>query len=88
MSVPIRALVLWSLTLTTAYLGWNQVGATWVRGVQGRYFLPFAALPMIALHLSRRPRWAEHMGPAVAASLALILGLVVQRVFVRYYGGM
>ncbi len=35
--------------MTMAYLGWNPVAAGTVRGVQGRYFLPLALLPLAAL---------------------------------------
>ena len=57
-------------TLTLGYLGWNQVGAPLIRGVQGRYFIPAAPVLFFALPArpSELPRAAARALVAVAAA--------------------
>lgn len=57
-------------TLTLGYLGWNQVGAPLIRGVQGRYFIPAAPVLFLALPSARRELApaARHALLAVAAA--------------------
>lgn len=70
------------------YLSWSPVGASYVEGVQGRYFLPVAVfLPLVLPHL-RRPLPAR----AVAAG-RLVLGfapclsiaVTIRAIVLRYY---
>ena len=51
------ALTAWAIMLAQ-YLGWTQVGATVIAGVQGRYFLsllPFLAVAIFCLRPLRLP---------------------------------
>lgn len=73
-------------TLVLAYLGWNEVGAPLVRGVQGRYFAPFAPLVLVALHAGRAPALPAAARLGVAGSSALFLLVSLQRVLARFWG--
>ena len=42
-------IIMYVLVITGLYLEWTKVGANVVAGVQGRYFLPIAILPLLAL---------------------------------------
>ena len=75
--------------VTLLYLCWTPVGADRVVGVQGRYFLSFAALllaSMQGLAVGRsmaRPRWTATLSVLfVAASGALSLSALVTRYYV------
>ncbi|MBW2243722.1 MAG: DUF2142 domain-containing protein [Deltaproteobacteria bacterium] len=71
-----------------AYVGWNRVGSPLVQAVQGRYFIPFAPLLLIALHLPNRQ---DSAGPGLAmralASLGslTVLGIALSSLVARYY---
>jgi len=54
-------------TLTLGYVGWNQVGAPLVRGVQGRYFIP--AMPVLFLAL---PPWRRELPAAARNALVAV----------------
>lgn len=66
-----------SLTvLTLAYLGWNPVGARWIHGVQGRYFLPAMPLLLVALPAFRPApepvrRWTAWLASIATLATAL-----------------
>jgi uncharacterized membrane protein len=80
------ALVAWSATVLLAYVGWNPVGADVIRYVQGRYFLPFVALPWLALHRAAGgglPAWGARAALAFAAG-ELLLGAAL--LLQRYWG--
>lgn len=75
-------------TFVVAYLAWNPVGAGIINGVQGRYFLPFAALLFLSMNrLIQLPAIAGRFREWIAAS-AVTAGLAVTLLVVvdRYYG--
>lgn len=76
----------WSATLLLAYIGWNRVGDEFIRYVQGRYFLPFIALPFLALHRSAGSGLHVWAARAVVAASALVLGISVVALAQRYWG--
>ena len=60
--IPVRALLPLGLLVAgivaveaALYLIWTPIGAPAVEGVQGRYFLPLAGLPLVAVTLLREP---------------------------------
>jgi uncharacterized membrane protein len=75
------------------YLTWNEVGASYVQGVQGRYFLPLAILGCLLvegerplLPRGRASELAYQAAAAVVLAFPLISLLVVQRtIILRYY---
>ncbi|MEB2344988.1 MAG: DUF2142 domain-containing protein [Deltaproteobacteria bacterium] len=73
-------------TLGIAYLGWNEVAAPLVRGVQGRYLAPLAPLVLVALHVPRARPLPPLLHGLVVGCVALFLGVSVQRVLMRYWG--
>jgi uncharacterized membrane protein len=73
-------------TLGIGYLGWNEVGAPLVRGVQGRYFAPLAPLVLIALHVTRAPPLPPAARLGVVACSALFLAVSLTRLLARYWG--
>jgi uncharacterized membrane protein len=83
--VAIAALA-WSATVLLAYIGWNPVGADVIRYVQGRYFLPFIALPYLALQRATGDGLPAAGARAALAFAALELALGVALVFRRYWG--
>lgn len=72
-------------TLLVAYLGWNPVGDSLIRGVQGRYFTPAAPLALAALQLPRSRGLAPPARLAAIGFAALALAVAVLRVAHRYY---
>jgi uncharacterized membrane protein len=77
----------WTITMTAAYLGWTPPEADLVLGVQGRYFIPFAPLPLLAIHLARSGRWTSWLGPLTSIASASLLAVAVWNLLGRYYGG-
>lgn len=78
-----------ALVFTLAYVSVNAPGARFVSGVQGRYFLPFAPLGLLAIPpLGGRGSRAE-AAPAVCAGLwaALLLAGAAHAVWTAYYDG-
>lgn len=71
----------YALINTMNYLGWNPVGATTVRFVQGRYYIPIAALPFLLL--SNR-RLASSLPERRLTSLAACFSVVSALVAIRY----
>ncbi|MCP5057780.1 MAG: DUF2142 domain-containing protein [bacterium] len=71
-----------------AYVGWTRVGSPLVQAVQGRYFIPFAPLLLLALHLPNRPD-IEGPGLSVRALASLgsltVLGIALCALVARYY---
>jgi uncharacterized membrane protein len=71
--------------LATAYIGWNQPGASQILGVQGRYFVPAAPALLLALPALARPI-PEAVRAGIlffAATSALVtLAAVVERYYV------
>lgn len=74
------------------YLTWTPVGSPEVEGVQGRYFLPLAALASLALPAVVRAKPSTAVGHAGAAGWILLFALAVGNaimlyvVYARYYG--
>lgn len=67
------------------YLTWSPVGATWVQGVQGRYFLPLLVLlAAIGTTLARSPLGMVAYAVSVAFPL-VSLGVTMRAIVVRYY---
>jgi len=54
-----------------AFLGWNEVGAHLIRGVQGRYFAPLAPLALLAI-----PALGGRMSPAARLQITTAWVLV------------
>lgn len=73
------------------YLTWTDVGRPTVDGVQGRYFIPIAALASLGLPLLPRWTWPHRAAtPLSLAPLAMgVIGIAVLPVLVvyRYYIG-
>ena len=63
------------------YLDWTKVGAAWVDGVQGRYFLP----PACFLILLLRPRSANPRAAALCVGWAVLGGVVTIVAITRHY---
>jgi len=72
--------------MTAAYLGWTPPGADLVDGVQGSYFIPFAPLPLLAIHLARSGRWISWLGPLTSVASSSLLAVAVWSLLERYYG--
>ena len=69
------------------YLAWTPVGARFVEGVQGRYFLPLLPLLFLGVHLSRAPgpRMTAARNAATVGGIALGSVATVVAVYGRYY---
>ncbi len=52
------------------YLVWSAPGASFVEGVQGRYFLPL--LPALALAMPNLGRWAAALRPPALLAVLLL----------------
>jgi uncharacterized membrane protein len=79
------AALCWIATMLAGYLGWSPVGGDHVVGMQGRYFIPFAPLLFLALHLGENrslPRWGQ-LG--LVGFCAVVLSTSLARVVLRYY---
>jgi uncharacterized membrane protein len=79
------AAVAWTVAMTAAYLGWTPPGADLVDGVQGRYFIPFAPLPLLAIHLARSGRWISWLGPLTSIASSSLLAVAIWSLLERYY---
>jgi uncharacterized membrane protein len=84
--LPAIALACWVAAMLLAYVGWNRVGDDAIRYVQGRYFLPFAPLPFLALHRSGGDGPSRRGAQAVVVAVALALAIAVAAVARRYWG--
>ena len=86
-AVAAGVFVLLCLGITFAlYAAWSPVGASYVEGVQGRYFIPIA--PMIFLVAANRKfRWTESRwwAPAFVAFHIAGLAVVLAVLMNRYY---
>ena len=67
-----------------AYLGWNDVGATVVAGIQGRYLTPALPLLVFALPATRTPL-PERFRQALVAGVAITFTATLVAVFATYY---
>lgn len=83
----LTAAAAWVLTLTSAYVGWNTVGSSWVEGVQGRYLIPIMPLVLVALHRSRGPSLAPPARLAAVTTCAGVLMVSAVALYVRYHVG-
>jgi uncharacterized membrane protein len=85
-SMVVALFVAWLLLIETFFfLTWNPVGTTLIDGLQGRYFLPVAILPLIAIRLRREPAvLPRRQWPYIAGSSALLTWCVVA-VFNHFY---
>jgi uncharacterized membrane protein len=69
---------------TLLYVYWNAVGATWIEGIQGRYYIPVAGLGLLVLdnrwvYLTQW-RWRTPLvAGATVVSLAISAVLIVRR---------
>ncbi len=93
---PAKRATLIALTLAAlivipmaAYVAFTPAGFDRVRGIQGRYFIPFAPVALLALH---NRRFAGYLKPRVTAALVSLVLVVVwaataQAFIQRYYGG-
>lgn len=72
-------------TLLVAYLGWNVVGAPHVDGVQGRYFIPFT--PLLLLALGWRSRLDARVGALLGFHAGVVLAVAAGSVALRYWVG-
>jgi uncharacterized membrane protein len=71
--------------MAIAYVGWNAVGAPFVDGVQGRYFLPMAPLLLVALPAPSWPAAARAVAPVAIAVSVYASWCSVWALGVRYY---
>lgn len=84
------AIVLATLVLISAsqYAVWTPLGARFVEGIQGRYFIPVAPFAVWALHgpwlAGKIP--AGRLRLAVAAFAILGFAFSVRAILARYYG--
>jgi len=67
-----------------AYLGWNDVGAPFVAGVQGRYLTPALPLLVFALPAARDPL-PERFRQALVAGVAITFVVTLVAVLGTYY---
>ena len=77
------------LIALVAYLAFTDVGDDRILGVQGRYFIPFAPVLLLALH---NRKFAGSLKPPLMAALVGVFLVVVwaqtaDAVISRYYGG-
>lgn len=75
-----------AFVMTAAYVGWTPFGANRVALVQGRYFIPFAPLPLLAIHLAQSGPWTSRLGPLTLIASASLLAVAVWSLLGRYYG--
>jgi uncharacterized membrane protein len=74
--------------MTSLYVVWNALGYPVVQGVQGRYFIPFAPLLLLALHGGRLGgSSAPFLGAGVAVYLIGVLSVTAVVLVNRYYEG-
>ena len=83
-AMALAALVAILLMFLAEYLSWTRVGADFVDGVQGRYFLPIALFLPAFLPGISFSRSAGLLVP-VAAFPALSVAVMVHSVLLRYY---
>ena len=76
----------WTFAMTTAYVGWTPPGADRVAAIQGRYFIPIAPLPLLAIHLVPRGPWSSWLGLLTSIASASLLGVALWSLLDRYYG--
>lgn len=74
------------LTVTLVYVAWNPVGQSPMRGIQGRYFIPFAPLAFLALHLPGSPGLPPRAARLVPPFCALVLATALAALAARYWG--
>jgi len=68
------------------YLSWTPVGAAYIDGVQGRYFLPLAAiLPLALPRLPVPPAIRRGGGVLICLFPALSIALTLRAIVSRYY---
>jgi uncharacterized membrane protein len=82
LTLAVASLILLAMPL---YVTWTRAGADWVNGLQGRYFIPTAALllPSVGFYISRRLR-------DILAPLTLVLVVLggissMHSLYGRYY---
>lgn len=74
-----------AVIFVAAYVLWNPVGANYVLGIQGRYFLPLVPLLMMSVTWRNGVAWKQH---AIQAGLVLAmipLGAAIVALLQRYY---
>lgn len=82
-------LILWMmgvlLTITAVYCTWNPVGADEVKGLQGRYWIPFSPLFFLLFYTRRcgTARWWT--GPLLTACTAVSLIMALWCIGIRFY---
>jgi len=74
------------VTLTLVYVAWNPLRQSPMGGIQGRYFIPFAPLGFLALHLPGRPGLPPRAARLVPLFCALVLATALAAVAARYWG--
>jgi len=74
------------IVMTTFWIYWTPVRQLVVVGLQGRYFVPFVALPLVTIGLLRQPRIVRHANRWVLAGSTSMLVWLVVKIFVHDYG--
>ncbi len=73
--------------MLVGYVGWNEVGAATIEGIQGRYFLPMAPLLLFALPSRRWGRFALGEQPVwIVALVTSGLGVATFALLRRMWG--
>ena len=67
------------------YLIWAPVGADYVTDVQGRYFIPVLAVPVLSLVLRRRPVLPRPSEVWLAGGSTLLLLFAIGKSFLVFY---
>jgi uncharacterized membrane protein len=80
--------VLAGASITALYLIYTPIGQKVVDGVQGRYFIP-ATLLLFTLFTARKKVLQiseKHLVLIIGGSMIIVLGMLLLRIFLRYYG--
>jgi len=82
---PIIFLIMALATAVVMFVSWTPIGSWDIRGLQGRYFLPF--WPLFLLFIARwqkpvRPKWLSDRNMVLIASMLHIIVLVTAFLFI------
>ena len=84
--LTLTAAACWVAIMTVSYVGFTAVGADMVTA-QGRYFIPFAPLLLLSLHLPRAGPLPAAAAAAAGLYAVVVLATSVLSVVFRYYVG-
>ena len=80
----IIAVGIFLLILTGLYLSWTLVGKDIIDGVQGRYFIPIAILPLLCLVIRRKNIEIKNVSIYVASFAFLINLYAISKIIIFF----